>query len=567
VRSASEIHFRIAQHISNLWMLALPPKLGATRVADVPMPIHDDPGILPLADQILAHRFRLLGFEIETGPNIEWRRDYVHNRVTGAAYFHFVPYLDFARAGDHKNVWELNRHQHLITLAQAWRLSRDRRYLTEIEAQLSTWLEQNPFLRGMNWASALEVAFRALSWLWVDHLVGPELTVRRAMHESLYQHAAYLEHNLSTYFSPNTHLLGEGVALHALGLKFPDTHWRALGERIVAEELARQVQDDGSHFEQSTYYHVYALHFFELYYELAGQPAAFREKIGKMEHYLSAVTDPSGQLPLLGDDDGGHLFPWSRSTTSQPGAEFFPNVGILAITRGDLHILIDAGPFGRGSAGHSHSDTLSLVVYRGGEEVLIDPGTYTYVADAQQRDAFRGSAFHNTLRIGGRDQADPVHPFIWRNKPEVRVHEHSIGDGRIYLDAECRYRGFVHRRRFLLIGAEALLILDEVEGIGKHRIEQFWHLGSGAANVKMLFAGLGAPKQEEGWRSRVLGAKEPAPVIALRAATKLPLLCATAFLFNPTFPLAPENLVGQVIAFCDLPAGFSPRSFDTPDAD
>ena len=33
---------------------------------------------------------------------------------------------------------------------------------------------------------------------------------------SLYQHGCYIERNLSTYFSPNTHLLGEAVVLHAL---------------------------------------------------------------------------------------------------------------------------------------------------------------------------------------------------------------------------------------------------------------------------------------------------------------------------------------------------------------
>jgi hypothetical protein len=28
-----------------------------------------------------------------------------------------IPFLDFAVVGDHKVTWELNRHQHLVTLA------------------------------------------------------------------------------------------------------------------------------------------------------------------------------------------------------------------------------------------------------------------------------------------------------------------------------------------------------------------------------------------------------------------------------------------------------------------
>ena len=57
---------------------------------------------------------------LETGPAIEWSRDYAHGVAYPAVWFRRIPYLDFARVGDHKAIWELNRHQHLVTLAQAW---------------------------------------------------------------------------------------------------------------------------------------------------------------------------------------------------------------------------------------------------------------------------------------------------------------------------------------------------------------------------------------------------------------------------------------------------------------
>ncbi len=52
------------------------------------------------------------------------------------------------------------------------------------------------------------------------------------------------------------------------------------------------------------------------------------------------------------------------------------------MSAGDIQIVADAGPFGPGGAGHSHSDTLSFVISIGPEAVLIDPGTFTYVGDA-----------------------------------------------------------------------------------------------------------------------------------------------------------------------------------------
>ena len=84
--------------------------------------------------------------------------------------------------------------------------------------------------------------------------------------ESLYQHGCHLENNLSFYFSPNTHLLGEAVALHALGHffpSFPRAHgWRELGNQTCLSNCIARIRPDGSHFEQSTYYHVYALDMF-----------------------------------------------------------------------------------------------------------------------------------------------------------------------------------------------------------------------------------------------------------------------------------------------------------------
>ncbi len=232
-RSPAEIAFRLRQEARNLALLARPPKLpkGANPVAPLPDP---DPVVNALrststaaataawADQILLHRFPLLGLEIDTGPEIRWRRDYINDKESAAEYFRKIPYLNAALVGDHKNIWELNRHQHLVLLAQAYRLTERRPYLDEIGTQLDSWFQANPFQRGINWTSALEVAFRSLSWMWVDHLAGEFLGGERRgrLREGLYRHAFHLEENLSVYFSPNTHLLGEAVALHALGVMF-----------------------------------------------------------------------------------------------------------------------------------------------------------------------------------------------------------------------------------------------------------------------------------------------------------------------------------------------------------
>src|SRR5262249_15911303 len=198
-----------------------------------------------IAESILLHRFPLLGVTIDTGPEIDWRRDYLHGISTSTAYFRRVPYLDFARVGDHKVVWELNRHQHLVLLAQAFLLNGRREYLDEAVRQAGSWMDANPFLCGINWTSALEVAFRSLSWMWLWKLAGSQMeeAFARRFPTELYRHGRFLDTNLSVYFSPNTHLLGEAVALHALGVLFDESKWRAVGGRLVEEAMERQVRE------------------------------------------------------------------------------------------------------------------------------------------------------------------------------------------------------------------------------------------------------------------------------------------------------------------------------------
>jgi hypothetical protein len=201
-------------------------------------------------------------------------------------------------------------------------------------------------------------------------------------------------------------------------------------------------------------------------------------------------------------------------------SRLFADAGVAVMASGEAHLVAKAGPFGEGSAGHSHSDVLSLVARQGDREVLIDPGTYTYVADLEERNRFRGSAAHNTVRIDGRDQAVPAGPFRWNKKPATAVREWTSSPGRDSLDASCTYGGFTHRRRVVFLKRDVVVVLDTVDGpAGEHTLEQFWHLAHRQDAERLSFS---APMETlEGWRSRCFGSKEPAPV--LRVAYRGPL--------------------------------------------
>jgi hypothetical protein len=518
-----------------LWLTALPPApwidgdfkpgLKLPESGEVAQEVRD------LAEEIRGHRFHVLGTTIDTGPEIRWRRDYTRGIETDLAYFRRIPFLDTARAGDHKIIWELSRHQHLVVLAQAYLLSGDWENVDEICAQLESWIAGNPFHRGTNWASALEVAFRALAWIWIDHYVGREMpaTFRARWLHMLYLHGCHLANNLSFYYSPNNHLVGEAVALHALGLYFPGLpragHWEQLGARVTREQMDRQIREDGSSFEQSTYYQAYLLDMFSLHAALASPGPGFHAKLKQMATFLHAIAGPSGCLPLLGDDDGGRvpLGPIKRPRgAGNWQSKLFPDAGLAVMTCGETHAIVDAGPLGALRAGHSHSDTLSIVVRSGGSEILIDPGTYTYTGEPEWRDWFRGTEAHNTIRIDGRDQAVPRGPFGWTDKPEVTILDWRTNNESDILEAECRYAGFTHRRRVEFRKPDVFLITDDVSGPpGTHDIEQLWHLGSEQARAKLVLPE--DAELTESWRSTMFGVKYPAPMLRVRRRCELPI--------------------------------------------
>jgi hypothetical protein len=589
MRTPAEIRFRLRQEVANvaLWLAKPTPKLqafpdspvaglpnAATAVSEARGTAWADRLVLE-ADQVCQGRVPLLGQVIDVGPEPAWRRDWATGIESAPVFFRRIPYLDVGRVGDHKNIWELSRHQHLVLLAQAWVLTGRPHYLDFLFGQLRHWWQENPFQQGINWNSALEVAFRALSWIWIWHLAGDRMEpeFRRQFFTELYRHARHLEYNLSVYFSPNTHLLGEAVALHAIGKLFPSLpgsdRWAKLAHDVVKQQLEIQVRPDGGYFEQSTYYHVYAVDMFVFHHLLEPLPEA---PLRRMAEFLASVVGPDDSLPFLGDDDGGRFFfpfgerrRFARATLttcsllfgerylsgcgeedrleqavwwlsraklrSEPKTTYarasraFPDTGLICLRDNDLRLLFDAGPFGPWSGGHSHSDTLGFVLQIGDTELLIDPGTYTYVGDREWRDRFRGSAAHNTIRVDYRDQALPQGPFRWADKPVTQLIHWESTDRQDVAEGRCEYGGIVHRRRVTLSKPDWIVrVEDHLEGHGEHDVEQFWHLGDGMTDGPWLQLDSALQRREErGWRSDGLGTRrQSGPVIGGEARCPFP---------------------------------------------
>ena len=275
------------------------------------------------AESVLAGRFDLLGYRgLSFGDPIDWHLDPVSGKRAPLVHWTDVDFLDASRVGDSKVIWELNRHQWLVRLGQAYQVTGDERYAERFAATIIEWMLANPPGAGINWASSLEVAFRIISWAWAVMLfrgsraLGPGLFVE--ILEGVAGHAAHVERYLSRYYSPNTHLTGEALGLFYAGLVFPELRgagrWQRLGRRILVDEVARQVLPDGFHFERSTCYHRYTVEIYLHFVLLAARndvplPRKIAARLEDMVDVLLALREPDGSMPVIGDADGGSLLP------------------------------------------------------------------------------------------------------------------------------------------------------------------------------------------------------------------------------------------------------------------
>jgi hypothetical protein len=281
----------------------------------------DRAAVLARAERVLAGHFDLLGYEgLSYGAPVDWQRDPVHALRAPEAHWSRVPYLDALAVGDHKITWEVNRQQYLVALGQAYRYTGEARWAEAFAGHVTAWMDANPPKQGINWASSLEVAFRAMAWVWALHFFRDAAALTPALYARmlgyLHVHARHLERYLSTYFSPNTHLTGEALGLVHVGALVPELagaeRWRRRGLAVLAEWLPRQVRADGGYFEQATQYHRYttefALHLLLLDERHGwGLAPALRPVLERLFDFLRGVTRPDGTIPLVGDDDGGKL--------------------------------------------------------------------------------------------------------------------------------------------------------------------------------------------------------------------------------------------------------------------
>ncbi len=300
--------------------------------------------IVSAADEICEHVFDLLG----SGPThlserINWHVDFKTGHHYDLQYYADLRPAPYPGGHDIKVPWELSRSQHFVWLGQAYWFTGDEKYAREFAAQVLDWIEQNPTQFGVNWACTMDVAIRAVNWLWGYYFFkdSPSLAdeFRLTFFKSLLAHGRHIMNNLEwSEALTSNHYLSDIVGLVYLGILLPEfkeaRRWREFGLQELEREMVKQVYPDGVDFEASVSYHRLVTELFMsavLLARLNGHTfgEAFMDRLEKMLEFTMHVTRPDGTVPIIGDNDNGRLH--RLKVWREPEREWVDHRYLLAI--------------------------------------------------------------------------------------------------------------------------------------------------------------------------------------------------------------------------------------------
>lgn len=380
------------------------------------------------ADQFLQHEFSFLGAHFKLPEQIPWQCDPISLKPYPTGFYRDIDIFTNRNAGDVKHVWEINRLQFLIEIAKAYYLTDQDKYRQKLDKLLADWNAANSYKSGVAWASALEVGVRALALTWILNFYTasnePTPDTLKILIRLLYLSGEYLYENLSIYFSPYNHLIGENAGLFAVGYLFPGFKNSAKHEKaawkILEDQIERQFHTDGGSVEQATFYHHFTLGFFIQavnFKRLNGDPVPQKllARLEKALEFAMRLTRPDGELPHIGDIDDARSIYFGDPTNWDFKA--FQSIGAAWFKRADMKF--SAGSFAE-DAFWMLSDDDANHFKRLTDQQLVEAGQFLKESGyALFRDAY-GSDVHFALMDCG-----PLAHGVFDDETPSAAHGHA----------------------------------------------------------------------------------------------------------------------------------------------
>lgn len=501
----------------------------------------DVEGISPveISDELAEGKLRY--FEHTVVPT-EFPPDWHRSPLTGQrieADKHWSEIGDFGH-GDIKAIWEPSRFGFAYNLVRAYWRTGEERYPELFWQLVESWREQNPPYQGPNWKCGQETSFRIMAWCFALYGFLDSAASMPARVAELAQmitiSARRVEANLTYALSQrNNHGISEGLGLWTVGSLFPEMrqsrHWRKKGREVLEAQGRKLIYSDGAFSQHSLNYHRLMLHNYLWALrlgDLLATPfsAKLKVRIRKAATFLYSLQDEqTGRVPRYGPSDGSLVLPLSNCDYS----DFRPVISALGYyatgkrlfssgpwdedlvwlfgpealrapqtspTRLDLkaeaggyYTLRDDNGFAfvRCATNFRHrpadADMLHLDLWWRGQNVALDPGTYSYNAPAPWDNALSSTAYHNTVTVDGRDQMERAGRFLWMPWLHGQVHNNSRSTSLKLAYWEGEHNGYRrlpvpvrYMRGVVKLGGEHWLVLDSLRSSRDHSYRLHWLL-------------------------------------------------------------------------------------------
>lgn len=419
----------------------------------------------------------------------------------------------------------LHKFYYAVGLGMAYHEAKESRYAEKWVALTTSWIDAVP----LDFLPSDVAGRRIQNWIFAHYYfvalhrpacLGSEFYMRFL--SSLHDQVCHLREHLTP---ARNHRTLELCAIFLTAVVFPEFHDAEDWLTFSIEELSNNIQadflPDGVHCELSTDYHHLVLKNYLWIRRLAQLnhiqlPESIDTGIKKALEFSVYAHRPDGAIPSLSDGDsrsfldlleqGYELYQSqhfkyvsSRGQTGLPPAERskgFAASGYYVLRSGwgdrtdsyqdERYLIFDCGPLGAGN--HGHLDLLSFEMAAYGKSLIVDPGRYTYdeSGETNWRALFRGTAYHNTVLVDGKNQTR----YEWKKtrfkitgpEPEREVRSFVTTPGLDYLHGIARSHEYpvVHERTVVFVNGEYWVILDLLRASDPHDYDLLFHLSPSA---------------------------------------------------------------------------------------
>jgi uncharacterized heparinase superfamily protein len=462
-------------------------------------------------DAILANRFEFNGESFELTDPIDWLAN---------------PSQDVE--------WHILLHKfyYAVGLGVAFAETGDQRYFDKWMALTMSWIEQTP----PGFIAADVTGRRVQNWIYAYYYFIAEAPQARGyplfhlkLVESINVQVNYLCANLTP---ARNHRTLELYAILLAGVVFPELKDAKMWVELALPEIARNMQTDllpdGVQCELSTDYHQLVLKNYLCVRRLAklneiNVPPSMDAQLIKALEFSMYVHKPDGIVPSLSDGDarsfldllnqGYELYgredmlyvasQGKRGTPPKNRSVYFADSGYSIVRSGwgqsanafidEQYLIFDCGPLGAGN--HGHLDCLNFELAAFGRSLIVDPGRYTYseAGETNWRVKFRGTAYHNTVVVDGKNQTryEPrviketsrhahgsVRHKISGPAPAFEMRTFATKSRFDFLHGIARSHEYdaVHERRLFFAFGEYWICCDTLTSPTKHNYDLLFHL-------------------------------------------------------------------------------------------